>query len=63
MCLHSQAKTNPNISLFEGIKHDLRTAIANAPRVEISEVDLDAQSVKMKKASWATLRKLINPQT
>lgn len=63
MCLHSQAKTHPEISLMEGIKHDIRRAIAKVDPSLFSPEILDQESTRMKKASWATLRQSIKPPT
>ncbi len=63
MCLHSQAKTHPEISLVEGIKHDIRQAIAKVDPSLFSPELLEEESTRMKKASWATLRQLIKTPT
>lgn len=65
MCLHSQAKSHPEISLLDGIKADLRRAIDNYSVysvVTLTESELELESAKMTTASNATLRKLIKPQ-
>lgn len=61
MCLHSQAKTHPEVSLVEGIKHDIRQAIAKVDPSLYSPELLEEESTRMKKASWSTLRQLIKP--
>lgn len=61
MCLHSQAKTHPEISLADGIKHDIRQAIAKVNPSLFPLDSLEEESTRMKKASWATLRQLIKP--
>jgi hypothetical protein len=62
MCLHSQAKSNPEITLLDGLKHDFRQAIANVDTSLIPLESLEAESTRMKKASWTTLRSLIKPK-
>lgn len=61
MCLHSQAKTNPQMSLIEGIKHDLRASIDRVDISGLSDEFLESESLRMKKISWTTLRTLIKP--
>ena len=62
MCLHSQAKSNPEITLLDGLKHDFCQAIANVDTSLIPLESLEAESTRMKKASWTTLRSLIKPK-
>jgi hypothetical protein len=62
MCLHSQAKSNPEITLLDGLKHDFSQAIANVDISLISPDSLETESTRMKKASWTTLRSLIKPK-
>lgn len=61
MCLHSQAKIHPEISLKDGIKHDLRVAV---DRVDVSLVSasfIESEDWRMKEVTWKTLRQLIKP--
>lgn len=64
MCLHSQAKSHPKMSLKDGIKKDIARAIANVslPSDFLDHYYVDTLSSEYKKASWNTLRSLIRPQ-
>ena len=61
MCIHSQAKTHHEMSLEDGIKHDLRAAIQKVDISSISANFIELEDWRMKEISWKTLKKLIKP--